>query len=167
MKDDTISRQAALDALNMADDKGQIHSILDVNDVIKSLPPAQPTGTNTVQVDDCISRAAAINAICEDGTRIERQGRYSMTMVERKQRDVDILENMPSAQQWIPCSDALPSEYDTYLITTEDGMVVFGVYDPKEEQWSRYDSIKSCWLYGIKALAWMPLPEPWEGGQDE
>lgn len=47
---------------------------------------------------DLISRQAAIDAICKDGTRIERQGRYSMTMVERKQRDVDILENLPSAQ---------------------------------------------------------------------
>lgn len=72
-----------------------------------------------VPINDCISRQAAINAICEDGTRLERNGRYRMTMVERKQRDVDILENLPSAQpernkgEWIPImrSDVL----DGYL----------------------------------------------------
>lgn len=47
---------------------------------------------------DLISRAEAINAICEDGTKLERQGQYSMTMVERKQRDADILEALPSEQ---------------------------------------------------------------------
>ena len=48
--------------------------------------------------DDTISRAAALTAICEDGTQLERQGQYSMTMAERKQRDIDILSALPSAQ---------------------------------------------------------------------
>jgi len=47
---------------------------------------------------DLISRQAAIEAICEDGTMFERQGQYSITMVERKQRDTDILDALPSAQ---------------------------------------------------------------------
>lgn len=36
---DTISRTAAIDALNLADDRGQIHSILDTIDIINTLPP--------------------------------------------------------------------------------------------------------------------------------
>ena len=52
---------------------------------------------NSEQLDN-ISRAAAINAICEDGTQLERQGQYTMTMAERKQRDADILDALPSAQ---------------------------------------------------------------------
>ena len=47
---------------------------------------------------DTISRQAAINAICEDGTQLERQGQYTMTMAERKQRDADILDALPSAK---------------------------------------------------------------------
>lgn len=39
---DLISKQAALDAVNIADDNGQILTILDVLDVIKALPPVQP-----------------------------------------------------------------------------------------------------------------------------
>lgn len=48
--------------------------------------------------DDLISRQDAAKAICEDGTALERQGRYCLTMAERKQRDADILEALPSAQ---------------------------------------------------------------------
>lgn len=47
---------------------------------------------------DVVSRQAAIEAICEDGTMFERQGQYSITMAERKQRDTDILDALPSAQ---------------------------------------------------------------------
>jgi len=35
---DPIDRQAAIDAINLADDKGEIHSILDVIQILKSLP---------------------------------------------------------------------------------------------------------------------------------
>lgn len=49
-------------------------------------------------MQDLISRQAAIEAICEDGTMFERQGQYSITMAERKQRDTDILDALPSAQ---------------------------------------------------------------------
>lgn len=35
----SISKNAAIDALNLADDRGQIHSILDTIDIINTLPP--------------------------------------------------------------------------------------------------------------------------------
>lgn len=49
-------------------------------------------------MSDLISRQAAIDAICEDSTWLERQGCTEITMVERKQRDVDIIENLPTVQ---------------------------------------------------------------------
>lgn len=49
-------------------------------------------------MNDLISRRAAVDAICEDGTQRERQGQYSMTMVDRKYRDTEILEALPPAQ---------------------------------------------------------------------
>lgn len=42
MKNDAISRQAAIDALNLADDRGEIRSVMDAISVIKALPSAQP-----------------------------------------------------------------------------------------------------------------------------
>lgn len=46
--------------------------------------------------DDLISRQAAIKAICEDGTWLESQGCTDISMAERKQRDADILSDLPA-----------------------------------------------------------------------
>lgn len=45
---------------------------------------------------DSISRQYAIKRFGEDGTWLERQGVITLTMVEAKQRAVDILESLPS-----------------------------------------------------------------------
>ena len=66
-----------------------------------------------------------------------------------------ILEGLPSAQQWIPCSERLPDDEGYYLTTTEFG----GVYC---DYW---DSIR--WDRTERVIAWMELPKPWEGEQDE
>lgn len=47
-------------------------------------------------MSDLIDRKAAITAICEDGTWLERQGCTEITMCERKQRDADILSELPT-----------------------------------------------------------------------
>lgn len=116
--------------------------------------------------DDTISRQDAINAICEDGTELERQGRYSLTMAERKQRDADILEALPSAQQWIPVAKGLPDKYEFVLLTCErNGKLVtsFGCLSPD------IDGNVAWWIAAydlterLRVLAWMPLPEPWKG----
>ena len=55
---------------------------------------------------DCISRQAAIDAICKEGTRLERNG--TVAMCEIKQWCIDLLKRLPSAQperkkgRWIP-----------------------------------------------------------------
>lgn len=55
---------------------------------------------------DLISRQAAIKAICEDGTWLESQGCTEITMAERKQRDADILGELPYAQtDIVRCKD--------------------------------------------------------------
>lgn len=47
-------------------------------------------------MSDLISRQAAINLICEEGTRLERNG--TVAMVEIKQWCVDLLEDLPSVE---------------------------------------------------------------------
>ena len=104
--------------------------------------------------DDLISRAAAIDAICEDGTRIERQGRYRMTMVERKQRDVDILENLPSAQRWIPVTERLPEKEGAYIVCTDnDGIMYTHFYSSSK----RFSSTR----LNNHIVAWMERPAPY------
>lgn len=50
---------------------------------------------------DCISRQAAIDAICKEGTRLERNG--TVAMCEIKQWCIDLLERLPSAQAERTC----------------------------------------------------------------
>ena len=135
-----------------------------VYDLLRFLRQFQFATDTNVPTTDTISRQAAINAICEDGTRIERQGRYSMTMVERKQRDVDILKNLPSAQPgWIPCKTALPEKRKYVLCQCRAGIMdVLRLTD--DNGW--YKDSTHIYMHGF-VLAWMPLPEPWKGGQDE
>lgn len=64
-------------------------------------------------------------------------------------------------QEWIPCSERLPSEFsddERVLATTEVdelGVIIMPIYDVKS--WYRKGYIS----------AWMPLPKPWKGADDE
>ena len=79
------------------------HTEKDVTRLL-SLPSAQPDHIADISKkvskcdheNDLISRQAAIDAICTEGTRLERNG--TVAMVEIKQWCVDILEGLPSAQ---------------------------------------------------------------------
>ena len=201
---DLISRQAAIDALNVLCQEhryripGKRETYSQYNEAwqdaldraegaIGNLPSAQPG------CEDAVPRTS-VEYICRKNTvstnpyehkyhdkfiqfmddpeisdfgRWQHSNGFNTALVAVK-CDLDKVPPVtPKQPGWIPCSTALPSKYDNYLITTEDGMVVFGVYDPREKQWCRYDSIKSWWIYGIRVLAWMPLPTPYrEGGQD-
>lgn len=72
--------------------------------------------------------------------------------------------------QWILCSEKLPSENDEYIITmgkdsfNKEGYVT----------WAMFDKLKKKFYfpggrvnYYIAVTAWMPLPEPMKGADDE
>lgn len=106
--DDLISRKDAIEALgecpyNWCDTGAEVQAVRDwelYKSAIEAIPSAQPKLVNDSQgfSQDIIRRDDAIKAICEDGTWLERQGCYEITMAERKQRDADILSGIPSAQ---------------------------------------------------------------------
>ena len=60
-------------------------------------------------MSDLISRQAAIDAICEHGTELERRGITVLSVANHKQVTVDLLENLPSAERhgkWIDPEDS-------------------------------------------------------------
>jgi len=67
--------------------------------------------------------------------------------------------------QWIPCSEKLPSDGGNYLITVADlrlghigeHTVTMAEFYVKEKKWNS----------AVDVYAWMPLPEPWKGTDDE
>ena len=75
-----------------------------------------------------------------------------------------IMENEVTIEpepQWISCSERLPNERKEVLITLEFGVDI-GEY--------RDGSWHSEWIYHYdddNVFAWMPLPTPYKGGDDE
>ncbi|MBR2706279.1 MAG: DUF551 domain-containing protein [Mogibacterium sp.] len=81
---------------------------------------------------------------------------------------MDMLMDMVASSMWIPCSERLPEENGESYLT-------YQCADDNRYGWCqvlRYDDGWNC-LNGDKSneikrvVAWMPLPEPWEGADDE
>lgn len=90
-------------------------------------------------MNDSISRQAALNAICEDGTQLERHGQYSMTMAERKQRDVDILEALPPAipERFTAVMEKIKDRYAMAMnMPYVHNMMAWALY----QVWKEYDN---------------------------
>lgn len=68
---------------------------------------------------------------------------------------------------WIPCEEKLPEdvevgqEYPTVLYSTNSGEVAAGWYEVLTRTWWRESASDD--VIKDKVIAWMPLPEPWEG----
>ena len=74
--------------------------------------------------------------------------------------------NIESTQNWIPCSKRLPETIGEYLITvlsnpSKNHVVSTGYFHERIKEFGtfRMDGTWEKW----DVIAWMPLPEPWEG----
>lgn len=76
--------------------------------------------------------------------------------------DLDKVPSVTPKQRWIPCESKQPEPGGYYLVTK----ITFGwnctAY--REIDIARYDS--DGWHKADAVVAWMPLPKPWEGGQE-
>ena len=120
--------------------------------------------------NDLISRADAIEAVC-DGCVWYKTASCEVGKEEWECSEVNKIRHLPSAdavQGWIPCSDRLPSESGDYLCTipldadetyTEVLMFHKCRFYEDDDEWGA--------TFHDDVLAWMPLPTPYKGGDDE
>ena len=77
--------------------------------------------------------------------------------------------------KWIPCSERLPepNRYDAlnvdvyYLAQTEFGDMIVASYNESHEGTKWWEQMYSYRIFDDEIVAWMPLPEPWKGGEEE
>lgn len=75
-------------------------------------------------------------------------------------KDDVVFEEIPAPFKWIPISERLPEDERYVLVTTVSGATTDAKYWHKEGLWVRDLAIMSV-------IAWMPLPEPYKGGDAE
>ena len=74
---------------------------------------------------------------------------------------LEMIDNAPTIepkQEWIPCEERLPEENGFYLVTADHW------HDKAFRSTDLYSFIDGKW-YTVHddIIAWMPLPEPWNG----
>lgn len=123
-------------------------------------------------MEDLISRRAAIDELkacrgiyCDNTPEsFSLLGHSDKSRVDEIDNAIAILVNLPSAQQWIPVTERLPEYGDKVLVTFRNKYIdrtTIGVsrcYVQKEGFFSDQP-------FDYAAVAWMPLPAPWEGGE--
>lgn len=85
-----------------------------------------------------------------------------------------IIQSMETSEKWTPCSERLPSDDNDYLVVDGDGEMAVGYYRDDADAWDnscfgwleRDDEDENPTRLG-KVVAWMPLPKPWKGADDE
>lgn len=65
--------------------------------------------------------------------------------------------------EWIPCSERLPEEHGYYLVQTDGSHN--DVIDIAE--YGMYKKLVWGWNKASEVIAWMPLPDPYNGGEAE
>lgn len=88
----------------------------------------------------------------------------------------DIIENLPSAEpelKWIPVTEALPKDTEFVLLTirrldksyNQTPFISVGYVSWNQSAWwCAHDG--DCDVHNVEVLAWMPLPEPWQGNDE-
>ena len=111
-------------------------------------------------MDDLIRRQDAINELsyCQTYLFDSRDHDKKISLEDAEYT----IERLPSAQQWIPCSERLPKDDETVIVTRDDGTVKIATFEVGE--------IENGWQIGSwytedNVVAWMPLPEPYKGGE--
>ncbi len=78
-------------------------------------------------------------------------------------KGADAVEVADRPQEWIPCSERLPQIGQKVLASTKKTVFtqVFKGYYSEPNNWMwEHNSVKTI-------EAWMPLPKPWKGADDE
>ena len=111
--------------------------------------------------------------------------RKAKVFVLRKENEVKRMipikiERREPVMKWIPVSEAMPEESDGTVLVCMPNKFPYSEKEPfvnakhnRQVETATYSQYSDTWHYtngGVKStrpIAWMPLPEPWKGEDDE
>ena len=98
----------------------------------------------------------AIEALSSDAVHIDIYRELYEKYVELKHESAEA--------EWIPCSERLPNDAKDVLVCMRNGWIYMASYRHNRRLWKFYaDGYADCEI----VIAWMPLPTPYKGGDDE
>lgn len=141
---DLISRADAVKCVGWGD------SVTEVINRIKSLPSAE--------VEPTVIRSRTLmptKDFMEWAKRIKETNPNAIVIP----CDAEIVS---AEAEWIPCSERLPRTGNDILVTFSDGEVDI-IISARPKAWVKYEEANNL----IFPVAWMPLPKPYKGGEEE
>lgn len=163
-RDEAIKELQLIAKITMWNDRREA-----VEMAIKALEDIERWRTWSHTYDNLISRQDAIRWV---KTECNPYGKPTLDF-ESGKKVIEHLGQMPSAEPktgWIPVSERLPDIGDTFLVTVMVGTKVetdvadsFGSYI--DGFWNTFND----WIEDEEChvIAWMPLPEPYKGGDSD
>lgn len=100
-------------------------------------------------MDDLISRQAATSIPVLPKEHRKAFNNYDDAFETGWNEALSCVNALPSAQQWIPCSERMPERNGYYLVTGRQGAVNKRLYQD------------GYWCGNWAIIAWMPLPAPY------
>ena len=145
--------------------------------------------------EDLIKREDAVMALNEDVAWLESEGAIGIDIVEMRNRVLEWLYELPTFPQkeyteqqirdtfnsgfscgmereWIDTEEEMPIDgqeviASVYWTGYGDTILAYGHYNARLDNWKLYSDSEGELMKGYEVVAWMPLPEPWKGADDE
>lgn len=169
---DCISRQAAIDAITEIDDGINMDIYTnEVRELLREVPSVQPDIARDIAT--ILENEKDMRVISQNAGRNCKTCRYNGKEWDEEPCDSCTMggenNHYKPEQRWIPVTERLPEKRrETYWVCTDTEAQCecrwtdnkFGL-GSSEWGWSIFDYPQYS-----KVVAWMPLPEPWRGGQD-
>ena len=167
MKDDTISRAAAIkaaDSIIERDTSGNndvVKAMTAWKKFIEALPPAQPECEDTISRSHFDERVRLAGGISEEELTDDFKDGV-LTVLEMLRTEPPVTPKQPG---WIPCSERLPKKDGRYQVTRHDDVTNTEFIDILWYEGNLWWNRHSTGDYAV--TAWMPLPAPYRPEGEE
>ena len=125
-------------------------------------------------LSDLISRQAAIEAMKYNPEKFASAYKHNGLYDEFIEKEaISILQDLPSAHEWIPVTDRLPEIGEHHvsehcICYCEDGEYAFSKLEENVFGQAWWDCERDDEYHSnpLKVVAWRPLPEPYRGDKE-